>query len=123
MEKYKRAIETMLNNKNVKDVENTIRKFLKGDLDSNKITEYEYNELNKFLDQKIKENSESTTNKIQEDSGYKEKTKEAIEQMQTPIEHNLEEFHKRLQLKVEPIYKGKIGKIPPSKAKKDVKER
>jgi len=123
MEKYKRAIENMLNNKNIKDVEDTIRKFLKGDLDSNKITEYEYNELNKFLNQKIQENSEIITNKIKEDSGYEEKNKEAIEQRQIPIEHNAKEFYKRLQLKVEPIYKREIGKIEPNKSKKDVKER
>lgn len=92
LQKYKEKIEKMLAN-NINNKSNIIEKLIKIDLEHHKIEKEEYDELVVFLKEKIEEQKkeESTTNESMNKNDYK------------------------MNLKVEPIYKGQIGKVAPKR--------
>ena len=101
MKKYKEIIERMLENNSIENKIDVIRALLKNDCNNHKITESEYIELEKFLNEKMQEleNKEKKT----EFKEKREKFCKDIELKRLPI------------LNVQPIYKGEFGKVAPSR--------
>lgn len=101
VEKYKSEIEKMLKI-HIREKKNTIESFIKLEFENHKITQKEYNELLDFLNNKTKEIAKEYTKK------------QEIKKEDTDIEEIKNAFF-RMQLKVEPIYKGEIGKVAPKR--------
>ena len=93
MNKYKEIIQNMLkSDNNIQSSKKIIKKLLKNDFDNHKITESEYIELNRFLVEKLNEEDKNNN---------RQKFIQELKLVESMI------------LRVEPIYKGEIGKVAP----------
>lgn len=102
MENYKKSIENILKtNNDIQVVEDNIKKLLKLDFGNHKITEKEYIELKKFLNQKVEEKGDNN--------------KQKTEKRQSNFKEELKIFYQKNYLDVKPIYKGESGIVAPKK--------
>lgn len=127
---YKSKIDNMLKfaqSVNIDRTKEGLKSILRAELEKNQITQYEYDELVKYIDKfkiEVKLENNIEQNKI------KEKDNNTLKQEKKQLDRKIDNFKDRIKFKVEglPIldtiimYKGQIGQVAPKNEKNDQKE-